>query len=297
MTNADIIKMVAAGLSDQVIVGAVQGTEKRAFDLTPNGLVALKRASVSDAVIIAMQTAGAPAPVSIPQPAASTATPAVSVGRVKVVLKDGTEVKLQLKQALSSDNAKVGDRIEFETTDAVVIDGHVVIEKGAVARGRITEAAPQRLLVRAGKLEFSVDSVKAVNAADIRIPAIHQAAAGRTAAGIKGKDADVPAGSTVVATIDGDWPVALSTGVTSRAVAARLTDPVATRGGEPGAGLQANRVVQASASNRASQQSAPQAVVPPTTPPRVAGGGRKQFARTARISRPHTRIPSMRGPF
>ena len=55
MTNADVIRLVSAGLSEQVIIGSIRQAPVRAFDLTTTGLITLKEAHVPDAVIIAMQ--------------------------------------------------------------------------------------------------------------------------------------------------------------------------------------------------------------------------------------------------
>ncbi|MBK5295537.1 MAG: hypothetical protein JJE40_00180 [Vicinamibacteria bacterium] len=55
MTNADVVSMTAAKLSDDVIVGAVQQAATTDFDLSPEALIALRNADVSDHVIKAMQ--------------------------------------------------------------------------------------------------------------------------------------------------------------------------------------------------------------------------------------------------
>ena len=55
MTNADVIQMVTAGLSEQVILTAVRQASAKDFDVTIAGLVALKKGGVSDALILAMQ--------------------------------------------------------------------------------------------------------------------------------------------------------------------------------------------------------------------------------------------------
>jgi hypothetical protein len=55
MTNADVIQMVTANLSEQVIITSIRQAPAKDFDLTPTGLIALKKAGVSDAVILVMQ--------------------------------------------------------------------------------------------------------------------------------------------------------------------------------------------------------------------------------------------------
>ena len=61
MTNAEVIQMVSGGLSEQVIITSIRQAPARDFDLTPAGLIALKKASVSDTVISVMQEVSASA--------------------------------------------------------------------------------------------------------------------------------------------------------------------------------------------------------------------------------------------
>src|SRR6185369_11178676 len=57
LTNTDVIKLVAAKLSDAVIITAIQSAPRAAFDLSTNSLIVLKQNGVSDPVIAAMQKA------------------------------------------------------------------------------------------------------------------------------------------------------------------------------------------------------------------------------------------------
>ena len=61
MTNNEVIQLVTAGLSDQVVGTSIRQASHKDFDLTLAGLIALKKAGVSDAVIAVMQESGAPA--------------------------------------------------------------------------------------------------------------------------------------------------------------------------------------------------------------------------------------------
>jgi hypothetical protein len=60
MTNEEVIQLVAAGLSEQVIVTSIRQAPTKDFDLSPAGLIALKKANVPDAVIVVMQEKGTP---------------------------------------------------------------------------------------------------------------------------------------------------------------------------------------------------------------------------------------------
>jgi hypothetical protein len=52
--NLDVIKMAAAGLSDDLVIGVIQRAERTSFDTSSEALIKLKTAKVSDAVIMAM---------------------------------------------------------------------------------------------------------------------------------------------------------------------------------------------------------------------------------------------------
>lgn len=59
MTNDEVVQLVTAGLSEQVVTTSIRQAPTKDFDLTPTGLIALKKAGVSDAVIVVMQERGA----------------------------------------------------------------------------------------------------------------------------------------------------------------------------------------------------------------------------------------------
>lgn len=61
LTNADIVRMVKAGLAAEIIVASI-GSSDQKFDVSPDALIALKRDGVPDSVVHAM--------VARPQPAA-----------------------------------------------------------------------------------------------------------------------------------------------------------------------------------------------------------------------------------
>jgi hypothetical protein len=65
MTNDEVIQLATAGLSEQVIRTSIHQAPAKAFDLSPTGLIALKKASVSDAVILVMVQSNAPVPAPV----------------------------------------------------------------------------------------------------------------------------------------------------------------------------------------------------------------------------------------
>src|SRR5262245_20841903 len=54
VTNADVVRMVAAGLSDDVVVRAIRAAPETRFDTSTDALIALRAQKVSNRVIAAM---------------------------------------------------------------------------------------------------------------------------------------------------------------------------------------------------------------------------------------------------
>jgi hypothetical protein len=57
----------------------------------------------------------------------------------QVPVRDGQTVHLKLRNVLTTDNVRKGDVVEFEVSEDVLVNGHVVIAKGATARGKIVD--------------------------------------------------------------------------------------------------------------------------------------------------------------
>ncbi len=57
----------------------------------------------------------------------------------RVPVPDGTAVNLKLVNIVTTDNVQKGDAIAFEVSRDVVVNGHVVIAKGAAAHGKIVD--------------------------------------------------------------------------------------------------------------------------------------------------------------
>lgn len=112
--------------------------------------------------LLALQTSTSPPPPSAPQ---RTETPAQNlVAACKApCLEDGTPVKLRIAQTVSSASAHVNDRVEFEVLEEIRISDALVVPKGGIAWGTVTEAEPKRRMARGGKLEIVMDSVRLVD--------------------------------------------------------------------------------------------------------------------------------------
>ena len=103
ITNADIVAMATARLSDDVIVNAIRRLATPSFDLSPSALIELKKTGVSDRVIAAMQESA---------PAAQTTTQTASD------LSDGSSAGLALT---SSEPCRIFITEEEPTSGAYVV--------------------------------------------------------------------------------------------------------------------------------------------------------------------------------
>jgi len=81
----------------------------------------------------------------------------------KTTLEDGTPVKLRISQTVSSADAHLNDRVEFEVLEDIRVGDALIIPKGGIAWGTVTEAQPKRRMGRGGKLEIIMDSVRLVD--------------------------------------------------------------------------------------------------------------------------------------
>ncbi len=163
---------------------------------------------------------------------AQTSTSSVAEGqqttastRTAFVLEDGTPIKLRLSQTVSSADAHVNDRVEFEVLEDVIVGGVVVIPKGGAALGTVTEAVPKRRMARGGKLEIVMDSVRLVDGQKAALRAVKEGKGGGHTGGMTvgivaaaivfwpaaplfllmhGKDITFPKGTDVPTFINGD---------------------------------------------------------------------------------------------
>lgn len=81
----------------------------------------------------------------------------------QITIPDGTKLRVRLDQTISSATAEQGQAVELSITEAVKVNDQVVIPDGARVTGTVTQAQEKRHMGRAGKLDFSIDRVRAVD--------------------------------------------------------------------------------------------------------------------------------------
>ncbi|MFZ9694363.1 MAG: hypothetical protein ACO3AY_00655 [Chitinophagaceae bacterium] len=76
-------------------------------------------------------------------------------------IQEGTVIRVRLLETLDSRTANMGEMVALEAADPLMIDGVIVIETGAKVTGKVIESVKNKSLGRKGKLDFSIDFVKA----------------------------------------------------------------------------------------------------------------------------------------
>ena len=146
----------------------------------------------------------------------------------KLILDDGTPIKLRLNRNLSSADAKTGDNIDFEVLEEVAVGEVVVIPKGSTAIGTVTDAEHKKRMARGGKLDIEIDYVKLADSEKATLRAVKETkGGGHTGAmtgGIvatsliiwpaapfflfmHGKDVTIPKGTEITAYVNGVMPL------------------------------------------------------------------------------------------
>jgi hypothetical protein len=184
----------------------------------------------------APKASSAPAPIKrelthydTPSHVAAASHPAVSAQ--EIILANQTPVHLKLLRELSSATAHVGDEVNYEVTQDVVVGGLTVISKGAPAVGAVTEAEPKKRMGKGGKINVNVVSVLLANNEKIALRSfgIEQAPDQKTGMSLPlmhGKDVTLAQGSEITAYVDGNLHLKASsfTAVTPASQAASQTE-------------------------------------------------------------------------
>jgi hypothetical protein len=88
----------------------------------------------------------------------------------KVVLPEGTIVKMRLIENVDTRLAKTGDLIRFEVLEDVRVKKKVVIEKGSIAYGRLSETNHSKILSnRSSSLSLTIEYVRAVDDNNVKL--------------------------------------------------------------------------------------------------------------------------------
>jgi hypothetical protein len=143
----------------------------------------------------------------------------------KFVLEDGTPIKLRLSRTISSADETVGNQVDLEVVEELQIGNKIVIPKGSVALGTVTDVQAKRRMGRGGKLDVNIDTVRLANGQKAALRAVKNGKGGGHTGAMTGaivatslvlwpaaplfllmhgKDITVPKGTQITAYVQGD---------------------------------------------------------------------------------------------
>jgi hypothetical protein len=175
LRNGDVLRLHRAGMKPSEIVARIVTSECN-FDTFPQVLRELKSKGLPDTVIMAMVMVpyGPPARTALvvqpPEPAAATA---------RVHIPAGTLIHVEPTAPVSSGHATEGDQISFMVSRRVVVNGVVVIERGAAVKARVVKSKPAAAWGRGGLLGWVLEDVVAIDGSRVPI-SLSERLAGKT---------------------------------------------------------------------------------------------------------------------
>ena len=89
----------------------------------------------------------------------------------RLVIPDGTAVKLQMVRTISSAHAQKGDHLDFVVVKDVTVGGFTIIRAGTVASGSVAGVKGKRFLGIGGELVIELDSVELITGDEIALRA------------------------------------------------------------------------------------------------------------------------------
>lgn len=155
-------------------------------------------------------------------------TPAPPRAPLAFGLSEDTPVKLKLTRTMSSKDAKVDEKVDFEVLEDIKVRDVVVVKQGGMAIATVTEAQPKRRMGRAGKLNINIDYVQLVDGEKVPLRAVKGGSGGNHTAAMTGaivassilffpaapfflfmhgKDITIPKGTEITAYVAADTPL------------------------------------------------------------------------------------------
>jgi hypothetical protein len=134
-------------------------------------------------------------------------------GPVNVMLPDGTQFRLRLGSTTTSNSVRVGESLELEVADDVLIAGVVVIAKGSIGSTAVTGLHAGVGSGPGGRIDLNLRSVTLADGRIVPVRSTRERPIRDSQALVvssASQDASIAPGTFVTAFIDGDQPVDLS---------------------------------------------------------------------------------------
>jgi hypothetical protein len=169
------------------------------------------------AIVVFKDQPGAGLPQAVTPPPVRERTPydarpqtppvSASLGASGFTLRKDTQVRVKVLKTVTSATAHSDDAIEFEVIADVLVDGVVVIAKGAKATGVVLNAEPKKRFGRGGHLAFNITSVRLADNEQASLRCFQEVSGSSAEAVLplaSGKDAAIFQNAEFTALVDGD---------------------------------------------------------------------------------------------
>lgn len=83
----------------------------------------------------------------------------VSYAQKKVTLKTGTIIPLQSVRQVKAADVNEGEYVDFRVVNDIMVDNHVVIEKGTIVKGVVNEACKSTIAGTKGRLVININQI------------------------------------------------------------------------------------------------------------------------------------------
>jgi hypothetical protein len=143
------------------------------------------------------------------QPRSDAAQPA-HTGAAAFALANNTPIRVKLSKAISSATAHVGDAVELEVVEDLIVDGVTVLPAGSKVTGAIAEAEPKKRFGHGGKLAFSITSMTLADGEQVKMRCYQEASGSSNTSSdavlplSSGKDVTIPKDVEFTALVDGE---------------------------------------------------------------------------------------------
>jgi hypothetical protein len=140
----------------------------------------------------------------------SVAAAPAKTGPVAFALANNTPIRLKLNKTISSATAHVGDAVELEVMEDVIVDGVAVLPVGWKVNGAIAEAEAKKRFGHGGKLAFSITSMALADGEQVKVRCYQEASGSSNTSSdsviplSSGKDVTIPKDIEFTALVDGE---------------------------------------------------------------------------------------------
>ena len=142
----------------------------------------------------------------------------------EVILKAGTLIPLEVLSEINTKNITTGQIIDFKVTKEICVDKNVVIPFGAIAKGQVSRFEKRKGVGKGASIQIQLKSVTAKDGTDVMLTGGNMSEEGENNLVLsivlavfvcplflllKGKQAVIPAGTAIAATVATDTYIKL----------------------------------------------------------------------------------------